>query len=90
MPSIHSVARQQHLKQERSEYINNQITLKQLLLVSTADDISVYLRDVNCFDIERQIYSKGDNRNKLYPYLDNVVVSVNGNWDIVIKGQKIV
>lgn len=43
MPSIHSVARQQHLKQERKEKMNNQITLKQLLLVATTEDISVYL-----------------------------------------------
>lgn len=34
MPSIHSVARQQHLKQERKEKMNNQITLKQLLLAT--------------------------------------------------------
>lgn len=34
MPSFHSVARQQHLKQERKEKMNNQITLKQLLLVA--------------------------------------------------------
>lgn len=27
MPSFHSVARQQHLKQERKEKMNNQITL---------------------------------------------------------------
>lgn len=89
MPSIHSVARQQHLKQEREEYMNNQITLKQLLLVSTIDDISVYLRDVNCFDMERQIYTKDDDRSILKPYLDYIVVSVSADWDIVIKGQRI-
>lgn len=33
MPSIHSVARQQHLKQERKEKMNNQITLKQLFIL---------------------------------------------------------
>lgn len=54
MPSIHSVARQQHLKQERKEKMNNQITLKQLLLVATTEDISVYLKDVNCMDINIQ------------------------------------
>lgn len=39
MPSIHSVARQQHLKQERKEKMNNQITLKQLLLVATTVEV---------------------------------------------------
>ena len=87
MLSIHSVARQQHLKQERKEKMNNQITLKQLLLVATTEDISVYLKDVNCMDIERLIYSKDDNRNNLHPYLDYVVESVDENWSIVIRGQ---
>lgn len=93
MPSFHSVARQQHLKQERMEYMNNQITLKQLLLVSTANDINVYLRDVNYFDRERIIYCDKDtnnDRSSLKAYLDYVVVSVDDNWNIVIKGQKIV
>lgn len=89
MPSIHSVARQQHLKQERKEKMNNQIILKQLLLVATTEDISVYLKDVNCMDIERLIYSKDDNRNNLHPYLNYVVESVDENWSIVIRGQKI-
>lgn len=66
MPSFHSVARQQHLKQERKEKMNNQITLKQLLLVATTEDISVYLKDVNCMDIH----------------------TVDENWSIVIRGQK--
>lgn len=88
MPSIHSVARQQHLKQERKEKMNNQITLKQLLLVATAEDISVYLKDVNCMDVERLIYSKDDNRNNLHPYLDYVVEVVDENWSIVIRDRK--
>lgn len=69
--------------------MNNQITLKQLLLVATTENISVYLKDVNCMDIERLIYSKDNNRNNLQPYLNYVVESVDENWSIVIKGQKI-
>lgn len=69
--------------------MNNQITLKQLLLVATTEDISVYLKDVNFMDTERLIYSKDDNRNNLQPYLNYVVESVDENWSIVIKGQKI-
>lgn len=91
MPSIHSVAQMQHKKQERIEFMKNQITLKQLLLVSTADDINVYLRDVNCMDIERIIYCDKDtnnDRSSLKAYLDYVVVSVDENWNIVVKGQK--
>lgn len=68
--------------------MNDQITLKQLLLVATTEDISVYLKDVNFMDTERLIYSKDDNRNNLHPYLDYVVESVDENWSIVIRGQK--
>lgn len=91
MPSIHSVARMQHLKQEREEFMNNQITLKQLLLVLTADSFNVYLKDINYLDMERILYDyQKDDRAVLKPYLDYVVESVNDNLDIVIKGQKIV
>lgn len=92
MPSIHSVARQQHLKQEREAYkMNNQITLKQLLLVVTTDTFNVYLKDVNAMNITRMLYDHtSDFRDVLNDYLDYTVESVNENWDITIKSQKIV
>lgn len=91
MPSIHSVARAQHLKQERKQYkMNNQITLKQLLLVTTADTFNVYLKDV-AMNITRLLYDHtSDLRDVLNDYLDYIVESVNENFDITIKNQKIV
>jgi hypothetical protein len=92
MPSIHSVARAQHLKQERKQYkMNNQITLKQLLLVTTTDTFNVYLKDVNAMNITRLLYDHtSDLRDVLNDYLDYIVESVNENFDITIKSQKIV
>ena len=92
MPSIHSVARIQHLKQERKQYkMNNQITLKQLLLVTTTDTFNVYLKDVNAMNITRLLYDHtSDLRDVLNDYLDYIVESVNENFDITIKSQKIV
>lgn len=92
MPSIHSVTRAQHLKQERKQYkMNNQITLKQLLLVTTTDTFNVYLKDVNAMNITRLLYDHtSDLRDVLNDYLDYIVESVNENFDITIKSQKIV
>lgn len=92
MPSIHSVARIQHLKQERErERMNNQITLKQQLLVATHDNIRVYLKDVNALGMTRLMYdSKINARDNLKDYLDYVVESVDENWNITIRSQKII
>lgn len=92
MPSIHSVARTQHLKQERKQYkMNNQITLKQLLLVTTHENIRIYLKDVNAMGMTRLMFdSKINARDNLRDYLDHVVESVDENWNITIKSQKIV
>lgn len=92
MPSIHSVARTQHLKQEREKYkMNNQITLKQLLLVTTHENIRIYLKDVNAMGMTRLMFdSKINARDNLRDYLDYVVESVDENWNITIKSQKIV
>lgn len=92
MPSIHSVARAQHLKQERKQYkMNNQITLKQLLLVTTHENIRIYLKDVNAIGMTRLMFdSKINARDNLRDYLDHVVESVDENWNITIKSQKIV
>lgn len=91
MPSIHSVARTQHLKQEREQYkMNNQITLKQLLLVTTHENIRIYLKDVNAVGMTRLMFdSKINARDNLRDYLDYVVESVDENWNITIKTQKI-
>lgn len=91
MPSIHSVARTQHLKQERKQYkMNNQITLKQLLLVTTHENIRIYLKDVNALGMTRLMFdSKINARDNLQDYLDHVVESVDENWNITIKTQKI-
>ena len=91
MPSIHSVARAQHLKQEREKYkMNNQITLKQLLLVTTHENIRIYLKDVNAMGMTRLMFdSKINARDNLRDYLDHVVESVDENWNITIKTQKI-
>lgn len=94
MPSIHSVARIQHLKQERKQYkMNNQITLKQLLLVSTdIENLDVYLKDVNAMDITRIIYdhTKDFRTDTLLDYLDYIVESVDKDWNVTIKGAKII
>lgn len=92
MPSIHSVAKQQQLKQEREKYkMNNQITLRQQLLVATHENIRVYLKDVNAMNMTRLMYDSNINaRDNLRDYLDYVVESVDENWNITIRSQKIV
>lgn len=92
MPSIHSVAKQLHLKQEREKYkMNNQITLKQLLIVATHENIRVYLKDVNAMNMSRLMYDSNINaRDNLRDYLDYIVESVDENWNITIRSQKIV
>lgn len=71
--------------------MNNQITLKQLLLVTTADTFNVYLKDVNAMNITRLLYDHtSDLLDVLNDYLDYIVESVNENFDITIKSQKIV
>ena len=92
MPSIHSVAKQLHLKQEREKYkMNNQITLKQLLIVATHENIRVYLKDVNAMNMSRLMYDSNINaRDNLRDYLDYIVECVDENWNITIRSQKIV
>lgn len=92
MPSIHSVAKQQHLKQEREKYkMNNQITLKQQLMVATHENIRVYLKDVNAMNMTRLMYDSNINaRDNLRDYLDYIVESVDENWNITIRSQRIV
>lgn len=88
LPKLHKILNDMEAKKGT---LSNQITLKQQLLTITHQNYKVYLKDVNAMDMTRLIYDSAiDDSSNIQVYLDYVVESLNENWEITIKGQKIV
>lgn len=63
--------------------------LVELLKVIAHEDYTITLQDINYMNEEREIYNPKNEKTVIKPYLDYTVVSLDENWNIVIKGQKI-